>query len=325
MRFWLALLIVMLAAGAPAFAQNRAQAAGKSYDFTDRIMLGGNARTYHVHVPPSYDRAHPMPLFMVFHGLHITGQIMIYLTDFNSYADKNKFIVVYPDGLGRRWCESGADANDDVAFINAMINKLSGMVNIDQRRIYAIGISNGGYFSERLACELGNRIAAIAIVGASMMSRVANSCNLNHRMPAMFFIGTADPLVPQEDDEHNAELGKLGDAVGLSGLGSLSVPYAKIGGLMTANEAVDFWCRHNQCSSNPYTNVEADKDPRDGCKVTRYTYGSYGSEVVYYLIQGGGHTWPGALYSGPSDLMGRTTNDISATALITDFCLKHSN
>jgi polyhydroxybutyrate depolymerase len=98
-----------------------------------------------------------------------------------------------------------------------------------------------------------------------------------------------------------------------------------MGGIMTGSEAVGFWCRHNQCSLSPYTNIEPDKDPHDGTKVTKETFGSYNSEVICYSIKGGGHTWPGAIYSGPSDLMGKTTEDIDATELISDFFLRHSN
>jgi len=137
------------------------------------------------------------------------------------------------------------------------------------------------------------------------------------------FLGTDDPLVPSADPEHNANLGKLGEAVGLGGLGSLSVPLAKMGGLTTAEETVDFWCNHNGCPSSPYTVQMPKLDRNDGTRVTRYTYGGYGNEVVYYNIQGGGHTWPGAIFSGPKDLVGKSTRDINATALMAEFFAHH--
>ncbi len=321
------LLVCALIASAisPQVGAGQTAKARRAYDFRQAVTSDGAQRTYLVHVPASYDRAKPMPLIMVFHGLHMNGAIMSPLTRFDILAEKKNFIVVYPDGLGGRWQMSSSGGPDDVRFITDMIGNLSRTVNIDTRRIYAVGISNGGYFTERLACDMPDRLAGIAVVAASMMDSTAANCAANRKVPAMFFIGSDDPLVPSEDGDHNATLGKLGDAVGLSGLGSLSVPLAKMGGLMTEREAVDFWCRHNQCSSSPYTTNEPDKDPHDGTRVKRETFGSYNSEVVLYSIQGGGHTWPGAFYSGPRDLLGKTSGDIDATELIIDFFLRHSN
>jgi len=299
-------------------------AAHRDYDFKQVITSDGAPRSFFVHVPASYVRSKPMPLVMVFHGLHMNGRIMSPLTRFDVLANRKNFIVVYPDGLSGKW-QLGGSSPDDVRFISDMIGHLSRTVAIDSRRIYAVGMSNGGYFTERLACEMPDKLAAIAVVAASMMDATAAHCGANRKIPAMFFIGSQDPLVPSEDSEHNDTLGKLGDAVGLGGLGNLSVPMAKMGGLMTEREAVDFWCRHNQTSASPYTSNEPDKDPHDGTRVKRETFGAYNSEVVLYSIQGGGHTWPGAFYSGPADLLGKTSGDVDATELITDFFLRHSN
>ncbi len=297
----------------------------RDYDFKQVVTSDGAPRSYFVHVPGSYSRAKPMPLVMVFHGLHMNGRIMSPLTRFDVLADRKGFIVVYPDGLGGKWQTSYGGSPDDVRFVGDMIGQISRTVAIDTRRIYAVGMSNGGYFTERLACEMPDKLAGIAVVAASMMDSTAAHCAATRKVPAMFFIGSQDPLVPSEDSEHNDTLGKLGDAVGLGGLGNLSVPMAKMGGLMTEREAVDFWCRHNQTSPSPYTSNEPDKDSHDGTRVKRETFGAYNSEVVLYSIQGGGHTWPGAFYSGPADLLGKTCNDIDATELITDFFLRHSN
>lgn len=288
-------------------------------------MTNSVNRIYRVHVPATYDRSKPIPLVIVFHGLHMSGNLMSLLTRFEAVADRKNFIVVYPDALGGKWDTAGNSGHDDVQFVKDMLGSLERLIKIDTRRMYVAGMSNGGFFVERLACELPDTFAGIAVVAASMMESTASRCEANRRIPAIFFIGTDDPLVPSEDSDHNATLGKLGDAVGISGLGSLSVPMAKMGGVMTGAEAVGFWCRHNQCSLSPYTNIEPDKDPHDGTKVKRETFGSYNSEVVCYSIQGGGHTWPGAVYSGPSDVMGKTTQDIDATELISEFFLRHSN
>lgn len=349
------ILLLLLLTGSPAWAQTRAeqvarmqqvartqqmsrgpqmyrgpqlargqQTAGHCLDYIDKINSQGMMRQFIVHVPANYNRSKPVPLVLILHGGGLSGQIMIYITGFNACADKNGFIVVYPDAVGHIWNdEQLAGRVDDVAFINDVINRVGSTYNIDQRKIYAAGYSNGGYLAERVACE-SNRIAAIAIVGSSLKHTTAGACNdCNRRIPIMYFIGTEDPLVPSTDSEHKAELGKLGDIVGLSGLGELSAHVAAIRGVVTSEEAVNFWVNHNNSPPSPYSCLEPDRDPRDGTKVTRYSYGSYGNEVVYYRIHGGGHTWPGALYGGPCDIMGRTTQDINASELMTQFFLRH--
>jgi len=323
MRAWMKLrlilsLIIMINTVAAACAQTR-QAQGKAYNLALPLVSSGIQRKFYLHVPPSYNRAHAMPLVMVFHGLGLGGQSMIYISGLNDEADRKNFIVVYPDGLNHRWDTNGGT---DIQFVMDMIDKLASIVSIDRRRIYAVGYSNGGHFVQRLAC-VTNSIAAIAIVAASMMESSASACTNTQRVPALFFIGTDDPLVPSTDSSHKEELGKLGAAVGLGGLESLSAPLAKMGGMMTAEETVDYWCRHNQSPTTPYTNQMPDTNPHDGTRVTRLTFGAYNNEVVYYRIEGGGHTWPGALINGPKDIVGRTTDDINAGEIIADFFVKH--
>jgi polyhydroxybutyrate depolymerase len=254
---------------------------------------------------------------MIFHGLGLNGSVMLNLTQFNGAADKKHFAVVYPDGLNHRWDLNG----NDIQFVDDMIGKLSQRITIDRRRIYAVGYSNGGHFTMYLACQ-SNVLAGMAIIGSAMMEASANGCS-NTRMPAIFFLGTSDPLVPSNDADHNATLGKLGDTLGIGSLGSLSVPMAKMGGMMTGEETIEYWARHNGNASAPYTTQMPDVDAHDGTRVSREQFGSSGGEVVYYRILNGGHTWPNAIYNGPSDVIGTVTHDIDATDLIADFFARH--
>jgi polyhydroxybutyrate depolymerase len=297
------------------------QAASKAYDFSDSISSGGTTRTYKVHLPPGYDRSKPIPLVMIFHGIGGTGSLMWHLTQFNVAADKKHFAVVYPDGLNHRW-DDGAHVNSgDLNFISDMIAKLSTQIKVDRRRVYSVGYSNGGHFTMYLACQT-NLLAGMAIIGSSMIEASAGGCS-SSRIPAIFFLGTSDPIVPSNDQDHNATLGKLGDALGIGSLGSLSVPMAKMGGMMTGEETIEFWARHNGNSPTPYTTQMPDVDPHDGTTVSRNVYGSSSGEIDYYRILNGGHTWPNAIYNGPSDVVGLVTHDIDATDLIADFFAKH--
>lgn len=293
----------------------------KAYDFSQSVSVQGTNRIFHVHVPASYDRTKPTPVLLVFHGLHMTGKMMILLTGFNSLSDKRGFIVVYPEGLAQRW-DDGRGGTDDVGFVHELLNRLAAIVNVDQRRIYACGISNGGYFSQVLACE-SNRIAAVGVVAAGTLEQMTSRCHNNKAVPIVFFLGDEDPLIAWGADNDRA-LGELGELVGLSGLGSINSPIARHGGVMTVGEAINFWVHHNNCSQSPYTQQENDK-ANDGTRVKRETYsGPFGSDVVLYTVQGGGHTWPGALPVFPKALTGRTSQDINASELIWDFFERRS-
>ncbi len=302
-------------------AKQSRSGASKAYDYSDSVSSGGLTRTYQVHLPPGYDRSTPIPLVMIFHGIGGTGSLMLHLTQFNVAADKKHFAVVYPDGLNHRWDVGAQASGADLTFISDMIGKLSTQIKVDRRRIYSVGYSNGGHFTMYLACQT-NLLAGMALIGSSMIEASAAGCS-SSRMPAIFFLGTSDPIVPSTDADHNATLGKLGDALGIGSLGSLSVPMAKMGGIMTGEETIEYWARHNGDSPTPYATQMPDIDPHDGTTVTRNVYGSSSGEIDYYRILNGGHTWPNAIYNGPSDVVGLVTHDIDATDLIADFFAKH--
>jgi polyhydroxybutyrate depolymerase len=293
------------------------QSAGKGQDSNRTITSNGVSRTFQLHLPAGFSKSKSYPIVFVCHGLHMNGHMMYLMSNMDYWADQKGFIAVYPDGLGGQWERSGGDT----LFINDMVKHLSTIANVDQRRIYAAGISNGGHFVQALACQ-SDRIAAIAVVSATLM---ASDCATNRSIPVILFLGTDDPLVPSNDPTHKEELGKLGESLGIGGLGSLSTGMAKMGGIMSAEETVDFWCRHNGCSFSPYSTQLPDADPKDGTRVTRTIYGSGSNEVDYYKIQGGGHSWPGSLLAAVAarDVLGRTSEDINASQLIAEFFLRH--
>ena len=151
---------------------------------TETLKLDDNTREYIIYVPEMYDKSTPTPLMFNFHGY--TGQASGHMwgTLMRPVADTAGFIIVYPQGSLFRdrthwnvgsWTK-GSTA-DDVGFTEAMIDKISTKYNIDPKRIYSCGFSNGGYFSFELACKLSNRIAAIGVVGGKMSSETYNDCN----------------------------------------------------------------------------------------------------------------------------------------------------
>ncbi len=298
----------------------------KYIHFVDTVAVDGMQRQFQVHVPPAYDRLKPMPVVLIFHGLHMNGTMMVGATGFNAIADRNNFIAVYGEAVNGRWNDGHTGTGvDDVAYVSALLDKLATVVNIDRRRIYACGISNGGFFSQVLACTLTDKIAAAGVVASTMMKQTQTLMQSNKAMPIVFFLGTDDSLLPWADGR-TKDIGKLGEVLGLSGIGSIDSGLVQTyGGLMTVPQALNFWTSHNGCSGTTSTTQEPDRDPKDGTRVKKEVYGSSGNEVVLYTIEGGGHSWPGCPnLKSISSISGNISQDIDASSLMWDFFKTHS-
>lgn len=308
-------------------AATKAASSSQTRNYKDAIASGGSRRSFTVHVPKSYDGSRPVPLVLAFHGLGMNGVAMEGLTLMDLTAERNGFIVVYPDGVGARWNDGsarGSNGMDDVGFVGDLLSHLQRQYKIDPRHIHACGISNGGYFTQRLGCEMADRIASIGVISATATASVCASCHPRRSMPVVLFLGTEDPLVPREGE--SKELGKLGEALGINvGGAAISSTMAKVGGIYSANETAEFWARLNNCGSHPREERMPDRNTRDGCQISRETYGggSGGSEVVVYTVHGGGHNWPGGSGAVAQDVLGVTTYDISASDICWDFFRNH--
>lgn len=258
----------------------------------EAMVHDGIKRTYRLYVPRSYDGAKPVPLVIGLHGSFTDGRIMAILTAFSIPADKYGFAVVYPDGLNTMWRFGG---KEDVGFIAALIDELVGKKLVDPTRVYSTGISAGGYMSNKLGCDLGHRLAAIAPVCGTMQKKTENKpvCP----MPVLYIHGTDDRITGYDG---NLLVGK--HAVSLS-----------------AEEQVAWWAKYNRCAEKPKVEMLPDKID-DGTAVERWTYepAKDGAPVIFYKIKGGGHTWPGAPFQ-PEALLGKTCRDFKATEVIWEF------
>lgn len=278
-------------------------------------------RTFKFHLPPSYNNSEQLPLVIALHGRggNSTSMILITRNGFNRLADKEGFIMVYPDGIGLNWNDGRMDeeANDrahrenidDVGFISALIDFLTENYNIDPRRVYVTGLSNGAIMSYRLACELSQKITAIAPVDGNIPYMLSGECSPSLSVSVLAINNINDPMVPYEG----------GEIVGSSGR-------VKLGRVLSADESIEFWATHGNCSVTPVVTEEPDRDPQDGTRVTRKQYinGKDGTEVVLYAIDGGGHTWPGGFQYKPARVIGRTCRDFDANEVIWSFFKRHS-
>ncbi|MEW6734898.1 MAG: polyhydroxybutyrate depolymerase, partial [Acidobacteriota bacterium] len=224
---------------------------------------------------------------------------------FSDKADKENFIVVYPSGTGPledrllTWnagncCGYALDNKiDDVGFLRMVIEKMKKDYNVDSKHIYATGLSNGAMMSYRLACELSDKIAAIAPVAGALNLE----CAPFQPVSMIIFHGTADQHVLYEG-------GKPKKKADPHPRTDNSVAYA-----------VSFWVDHNKCATKPQ-HIE-----KGNIVMDTYSGGRNGSEVVLYTIKGGGHAWPGGKKYLP--WADDPTQEISATDLMWEFFLRH--
>ena len=269
-------------------------------DSSRSMIFEGLERSYIIHIPTGFNNSQAVPLVLVFHGLTLDGNEMIRITGFNAQSDSSGFVVVYPDGTGdkKSWngghcCGEAALRNvDDVGFVRALIEELSSLVNIDSKRVYATGFSNGAFMVYRLACELSDQIAAIAPVSATQAAEDLPACQPGRPVPIIHFHGT--------DDDANPYNG----GVAAAGFQFTSVA-----------DAIKFWVEKDGCPATP-------QQTRQGSILHDiYAPCESGATMELYTIEGGKHAWPGG--EAVSARMGEPTMQISATPILWEFFLSH--
>jgi polyhydroxybutyrate depolymerase len=273
------------------------------------LELDKYKRSYWAHVPPAYDGKKAMPVVLALHGATMSAKSMELLSGLNKKADQAGFIVVYPNGTGPNpllftWNSGGFGAilgygkPNDVSFLARVLDEVEASWNVDKRRVYATGISNGAMMCYRLAAELSDRIAAIAPVSGTI---AVEKFEPKAPVPVLHIHGTLDNLVPYEG------------------------PGPKVAAFMrflSVEDTIARCVKCNGCDANP--SVTQLPTPRDDFQVTRKTYeaGKDGAEVILYVVEGGGHTWPGRPFGG--GILGAYTMNIDANDVIWEFFRQHT-
>lgn len=278
------------------------------------VRVGDLDREYFVHVPASLPEGEAVPLVFVYHGGGGDARGTMGLTRFNAVADREGFIAVYPQGVGRSWNDgretdvtpANRDKVDDLSFFDAMLERISAERRIDPRRVFVTGISNGGIFSHFVAAQRSAKIAAIAPVVGGIAEPFASRFAPSHPVSVLVIQGTDDPLVPYSG-------GAVGFRLGRSR-----------GTIIATDRALELWREANRIVGSPDTRLLPDRDPADGCRVeaTVWSGGRGGSEVRLYRVDGGGHTWPGGPQYLPRAVIGRVTGDIDS-GTIWEFFASH--
>ena len=266
----------------------------------DSIIHDNLYRKYTTYIPAIYNASQPTPLVFNFHGLTGTSAIAMWHADFRSIADTANFIIIHPQGLLNSSGEThwnvgqlGTSVND-IHFISVLLDSLSLEYNIDSKRVYSTGMSNGAYMSYRLACELSDKIAAIAPVAGSYISYMLNNCNPTHSTPVLHIHGIAD---------------------------SSSIYYGKPG-VESIPDILSYWINYNQCDTQSIFTQIANININDNSTVEHYTWknGINGVGIEHLKIINGGHTWPGSNFSNNN---GITNYDINASLEIWNFFSKY--
>jgi polyhydroxybutyrate depolymerase len=263
------------------------------------LEFEGREYRYELHVPGDLDPQNPVPLLLVLHRWLESGQAMAYMTSFNEIADREGFIVTYPNAAGGSWDTFGGEYRDDVRFVLAVIEDVAAAHPIDRGRVYVTGASNGGFMTHVLACAAPETFAAAAPVKGLMSAALAEEHPSGPPVPILIIHGTSDGLVPY-------------DAQSVLGARTLTVP-----------GAVAYWVARNGCDPTPVVEELEDRDPGDGTRVAVERYAGGGAPVVLYRVEGGGHTWPGGREPSLGILTGRTSHDIEASEVIWEFFAAH--
>lgn len=257
------------------------------------LSFGGRERTFLLHVPTGYDRA-PTALVLNFHGYTSSAEQQEYYSVMSEAADREGFAVAYPQGTGTAasWnagacCGSAVQQSiDDVGFTAALIDAVAEEMCLDPARVYSTGFSNGGFLSHRLACELSDRIAAVAPVAGVMG---IEECDPGRAVPVLHFHGTLDGLVPY-------------DGGGVTGFPSVE-------------ESTEGWAERDGCTGErqvSFDEGDAHCERWDSC--------DQGAAVELCVIDGGGHTWPGGRVPAAA---GKTSTDLAATDRMWQFFRDH--
>ena len=253
------------------------------------ITHDGIQRDYIVYIPELYDGTTTVPLVLNFHGYGSNAAQQMFYGDFRDIADTEGFLLVHPEGttfIGNQFWNVGfpglSSTIDDVGFTEALIDELATLYAIDLDRVYATGMSNGGFMSFLLACQLSEKIAAVASVTGSMTQDTFDDCNAQHPTPVLQIHGTDDGVVLYNGN-------------------NLSIPIADV---------ISYWVDYNNCETTPTTTTLPDVDVSDGSTVEHSVYedGDNGITTEHMKVIGGGHTWPGSVINTAG-----TNQDIDAS------------
>lgn len=191
---------------------------------SENVKVGDVKRVYRLVIPKTVDLAKPAPLVIAFHGMLIDSKdLMPFYTKLNATAEKHKFILAYPNAIDKSWGIAPDKVKNDLAFFDALVGKLRADYKIDSERVYALGMSNGGYFAHLVGKERSKTVAAVASHSGPLGLQTLLGVNAERKFPVLIIHGDQDKLLPvdwarENRDKYKRE-GHEVKYVELSGLG----------------------------------------------------------------------------------------------------------
>jgi polyhydroxybutyrate depolymerase len=272
----------------------------KEYRFNMTMEVDGQIRSYLLVLPPDYYKdSTEFPMVIAMHGGGGSAAQFEKDYQFTPAAQKNGFVVVYPEGVQsdrvlrlRTWnagtcCDYAVEHNiDDVKFIRELIDKMDSSYRINSRKVFATGMSNGGMMAYRLACEIPDKIAAIAAVSCTMATNQA--CSPSRPVPVLHLHSKLDKRVPPE-----------------GGIGIRGYYFPPV------DSGLNVWSDKNSCQATPKVDDNAQY------QLTTWSLCKEQASIEYYLTKDGGHAWPGAIKN--RKLGDTPSTAINANELIFDF------
>jgi len=264
-----------------------------------RLKFEGQNREYIVYVPQQNNNTNKnLPVVLNFHGSGMTHVEHMFYTNMNTTADKYQFIVVYPLGINKDWNVgfemSYQKGTNDVGFVKELITVLKSKYKIDEKAIYATGLSRGGFFCQRIAAEMGDVFAAVASVGAPLPDSVKYYNQSKHKISVMQIHGTADEVVKYDGKDK---------------------------GYASALNTLNYWKEKNNITAN--TSEKTVKYDAKNTDITFMEAKNKDAAVKLLSIKNGGHTWPGASPFNIGLPLGYTHQKLDANQAIWEFFSEH--
>jgi polyhydroxybutyrate depolymerase len=253
-----------------------------------RLTIAGVDRTYRLYTPPDTELAGPVPLVLALHGSGNSAESLVDSSEFDEAADAGGFIVAYPQAVGISWhagfcCTTGrGDPGADVRFLDELITDVASVRRIDEKRVYAVGVSAGGIMAYRLGCDLSGRFAGVGAIAATM---ALDDCRPSAAVSVIAIHGTADSEVPYGGGR-------------IAGGATKPAP--------PAVEVAERWASLNGC---PEARTE---EVRGLVSVAAWAGCAAGTKVRLVTVEGGGHHWFLPVYGPPNGA-------IDATVTFTEF------